>query len=87
MPRKTLTALEPVTLPMDASAYWSWIAATLLAKVSEWREDGDTSGLWKLCKFFIHIQLNARLSKMHCYPIILAVLPLGHLKTIILLRI
>lgn len=23
MPRKTLTALEPVTLPMDASAYWS----------------------------------------------------------------
>lgn len=34
MPRKTLTALEPVTLPIDASAYWSWIAATLLANVS-----------------------------------------------------
>lgn len=34
MPRNTLTALEPVTLPMEASAYWSWIAATLLAKVS-----------------------------------------------------
>lgn len=35
MPRKTLTALDPVTLPMDASAYWSWMAATLLANVSE----------------------------------------------------
>lgn len=35
IPRKTLTALEPVTLPMEASAYWSWMAATLLAKVSE----------------------------------------------------
>lgn len=34
MPRKTLTALEPVTLPMEASAYWSWMAATLLANVS-----------------------------------------------------
>lgn len=34
MPKKTLTALEPVTLPIDASAYWSWIAATLLANVS-----------------------------------------------------
>lgn len=34
MPRNTFTALEPVTLPMEASAYWSWIAATLLAKVS-----------------------------------------------------
>lgn len=38
IPRKTLTALEPVTLPMDASAYWSWIAATLLANVSGWWE-------------------------------------------------
>lgn len=34
MPRKTLTALEPVTFPMEASAYWSWMAATLLANVS-----------------------------------------------------
>lgn len=40
MPRNTLTALEPVTLPMDASAYWSWVAATLLAKVSERSEGG-----------------------------------------------
>lgn len=38
MPRKTLTALEPVTLPMEASAYWSWMAATLLAKVSRCEE-------------------------------------------------
>ena len=34
IPRKTLTALLPVTLPMDASAYLSWTAATLLANVS-----------------------------------------------------
>ena len=34
MPRKTLTAFEPVTLPIDASAYWSPMAATLLANVS-----------------------------------------------------
>jgi len=34
IPRKTLTALLPVTLPTEASAYLSWIAATLLAKVS-----------------------------------------------------
>lgn len=39
MPRKTLTALLPVTLPMEASAYWSWMAATLLAKVSVQRKD------------------------------------------------
>lgn len=39
IPRKTLTALEPVTLPMDASAYWSCMAATLLAKVSVQREE------------------------------------------------
>ncbi len=39
MPRKTLTALLPVTLPMEASAYWSWMAATLLAKVSVQRRD------------------------------------------------
>ncbi|TNN76731.1 hypothetical protein EYF80_012980 [Liparis tanakae] len=32
MPRNTLTALLPVTLPMDASACWSCMAATLLAK-------------------------------------------------------
>ena len=38
MPRKTFTALLPVTLPMDASAYWSWVAATLLANVSEEEE-------------------------------------------------
>lgn len=35
MPKKTLTALLPVTLPMEASAYTSWTAAALLAKVSE----------------------------------------------------
>lgn len=34
MPRKTLTALLPVTLPMEASAYTSWMAAALLANVS-----------------------------------------------------
>lgn len=34
IPRKTFTALLPVTLPMEASAYWSWVAATLLANVS-----------------------------------------------------
>lgn len=41
MPRKTFTALLPVTLPMDASAYWSWVAATLLANVSEEEEEKD----------------------------------------------
>ena len=35
IPRNTLTALEPVTLPTEASAYGSPQAATLLAKVSE----------------------------------------------------
>lgn len=34
MPKNTLTALLPVTLPMLASACLSWMAATLLAKVS-----------------------------------------------------
>lgn len=34
IPRKTLTALLPVTLPMEASAYTSWRAADLLANVS-----------------------------------------------------
>lgn len=34
MPRNTFTAFDPVTLPTDASAYLSCIAATLLAKVS-----------------------------------------------------
>lgn len=38
MPRKTLTALLPVTLPMEASAYTSWMAAALLANVSEKRQ-------------------------------------------------
>lgn len=33
-PRKTLTELLPVTLPMDESAYSSPTAATLLANVS-----------------------------------------------------
>ena len=33
-PRKTLTELEPVMLPIAASAVSSLIAATLLAKVS-----------------------------------------------------
>ena len=52
MPRKTFTALLPVTLPMDASAYWSWVAATLLANVSEEEEEKDNErlalyrGLW-----------------------------------------
>ena len=35
MPRKTLTALLPVTLPIDESAVGSLIAAPLLANVSE----------------------------------------------------
>lgn len=34
IPKNTLTALLPVTFPTHASAYWSWVAATLLAKVS-----------------------------------------------------
>ena len=34
-PRKTLTALEPVTLPTEASAVSSSIAAVLLANVSK----------------------------------------------------
>lgn len=41
MPRKTFTALLPVTFPMEASAYWSCVAATLLANVSakgRWRK-------------------------------------------------
>ena len=33
-PRKTLTELEPVTLPMELSAYRSCTAAVLLAKRS-----------------------------------------------------
>lgn len=35
MPRNTFTALLPVTLPMEESAYLSPQAATLLANVSE----------------------------------------------------
>lgn len=35
IPRNTLTALLPVTLPTDESAYSSPMAATLLANVSE----------------------------------------------------
>lgn len=35
IPRNTLTALLPVTLPILASACLSWRAATLLANVSE----------------------------------------------------
>lgn len=38
IPRKTLTALLPVTFPMEASAYVSWTADTLLAKVSVEKE-------------------------------------------------
>uniref|UniRef100_A0A915L7J6 Uncharacterized protein n=1 Tax=Romanomermis culicivorax TaxID=13658 RepID=A0A915L7J6_ROMCU len=34
IPKKTLTALLPVTLPMLESAYLSWTAATLLANKS-----------------------------------------------------
>lgn len=34
LPRKTFTALLPVTLPIDESAYLSLIAATLDANVS-----------------------------------------------------
>lgn len=57
MPRKTFTALLPVTLPMDASAYWSWVAATLLANVSEEEEEKDNDrlatyrGLWSAGSF------------------------------------
>lgn len=35
MPRNTLTALLPVTLPIDESAKGSWVAAVLDANVSE----------------------------------------------------
>lgn len=34
MPKNTFTALLPVTFPTLASAYLSWMAATLLANVS-----------------------------------------------------
>jgi hypothetical protein len=37
LPRNTLTALEPVTLPTEASAQSSSMAATLEAKVSRGR--------------------------------------------------
>ena len=33
-PRKTFTEFEPVTLPTDASAVGSWVAANIEAKVS-----------------------------------------------------
>ena len=33
-PRRTFTEFEPMTFPTAESAYYSWIAATLLAKVS-----------------------------------------------------
>lgn len=33
-PRKTFTELDPVTLPTDASAFSSWVAASIEAKVS-----------------------------------------------------
>lgn len=42
MPRKTFTALLPVTFPMEASAYWSCVAATLLANVSAKERWGET---------------------------------------------
>lgn len=49
IPRKTFTALLPVTLPMDASAYWSWVAATLLANVSvEEKEKGSDTQYFKV---------------------------------------
>lgn len=35
MPRKTLTAFDPVTFPIEESAVLSWIAAIFDAKVSE----------------------------------------------------
>ena len=35
MPRNTFTAFDPVTLPTEASAYLSWMAATFEANVSE----------------------------------------------------
>lgn len=47
IPRKTFTALLPVTFPMDASAYWSWVAATLLANVSVGEEKGSDSQYYK----------------------------------------
>ena len=43
-PRNTFTALEPVTLPMDASAHWSCSAATLLANVSAGRGHRGSEG-------------------------------------------
>lgn len=35
IPKNTLTPFDPVTLPIDESAYLSWIAATRDANVSE----------------------------------------------------
>lgn len=54
MPKKTFTALLPVTFPMEASAYWSCVAATLLANVSargrqreNLREQAGKEGWWR----------------------------------------
>lgn len=52
IPRKTFTALLPVTLPIEESAYLSLTAATLLANVSE--KDNTcicicNKGKWCLC--------------------------------------
>lgn len=53
MPRNTFTALDPVTLPMEASAYWSWMAATLLAKVSGQTEERRASRFAVLNRYFL----------------------------------
>lgn len=54
MPRNTLTALLPVTLPTDESAYSSWTAATLLANVSVTRGRSNVS-LHQQCDFLVKI--------------------------------
>ena len=54
MPRKTLTELEPVTLPMDPSAVSSFIVATLLAKVSRKEIEGRKNQYNRIYDYIIY---------------------------------
>ena len=54
IPKKTLTALLPVTFPIDASAYSSCMAATLLANVSSRRNNAHFKTLQKPLIWKIH---------------------------------
>lgn len=58
-PRNTLTELEPVMLPMAASALSSLMAATLLAKVSGNEVPRATSGRWLVMREGGDIELLA----------------------------